>query len=105
MNGMGLTESITLQPLTITRGSDGSTVQDYTQNNVTVRANYAATSGREFYAAQKQNSETQALFIIRYRSVDASTRVLFGTRVFDILFVDDTSKRNGWLKLACKEVV
>ena len=106
INAGELDQQITLQPLTVTRGADGSVTKDYSQSNVTVWAQYIAQSGREFYAAQKQNAEVQAAFKIRYRtSIDTKWRVKYGNRYFEILFINDTSKRQGELMLACKEEV
>ncbi len=107
INSEKLDQRITLQPLDDSeRGSDGSTINDYSQNNITVWAENVTQSGREFFSAQKQNTETQALFRVRYRSgIDTKWRVQYGSRTFDILFIDDTKKRHGELLLACKEVV
>jgi len=106
MRAEELDQRITLQPLTNSRGADGSVIKDYTQNNITVWANYVARSGKEFYAAQKQNAETQAVFKIRYQSdIDTTWRIVHNNRTFEILFVDDTRKRKNELILACREVV
>jgi SPP1 family predicted phage head-tail adaptor len=71
-----------------------------------VFAEYIAQGGREFYIAQKINSETTAVFKIRYKpGINTTMRILFeGSRMFDILFIDDTNKRNGELSMLCREV-
>lgn len=104
INAGDLTERITLQRLIVARGSDGSETTTPT-DFITVWAQYITTGGREFYAAQKVNTEVAALFKIRYRSgMDTRWRIKWGNRYFNILFLND-NRREGEILIACKEVV
>lgn len=105
MRSEELDQTIILQPLKVTKDSYGAEIQDYTLNNVSVRASCLASTGREFYAVQRINAEVEALFKIRYLQIDTTWRVKFGDRILNILFIDDTGRRKNELLLSCKEVV
>ena len=64
------------------------------------------TGGGEFYAAQKLNAMTTAVFRTRYVS-DISTvdRIKYGNRIFEILFINDVSEKHVELLISAKEVV
>lgn len=100
-----LTERITLQKPTVTRGGDGSEIIAYVAEK-TVWVERVKTSGREFYAAQRMNAEVSEVFRIRYRSgMDTRWRVRYGTRILELTFIDDSGRRDGEMILHCKEVV
>jgi SPP1 family predicted phage head-tail adaptor len=64
------------------------------------------TGGREFYAAQKLHAETSAVFKMRYQpGVTTKMWVMYGSRRFDILSVNNVNEKFEWLLLSCKEVV
>ena len=72
----------------------------------TVWAAIVTTGGREFYAAQKVNAETTALFKVRYNEmINAKMRIKYGNRIFEILAVNDVSARHVELQISAKEVV
>ena len=100
-----LDRRITLKGPNDTRGDDGSVRPGYLTGD-SIWAQYIAEGGREFFAAQKRNAEVSAVFKIRYRSgVNARYRVVYDSRNFDVIFVNDTGKRFGELLLECKELM
>ena len=77
--------------------------------NVTAFTAYAkmiTTGGKEFYAAQKLNAETTALFNYRYRSdFKSDMKIVAGNRTFEILSINDVDDKHVELLIAAKEVV
>lgn len=65
------------------------------------------TGGSEFYAAQRLNAATTALFKIRYtRRVTALNRIRYGERIFEILPpINDVNERHEVLLISAKEVI
>jgi SPP1 family predicted phage head-tail adaptor len=73
----------------------------------TVDASMETTGGKKFYAAQKANSETTAVFTIRFnRWVNERQRIKLGNRIFQILPpINDVNNRHEELIISAKEVV
>lgn len=64
------------------------------------------TGGGEFYAAQKLNAQTTAVFRTRYvSSISSLDRIRYGNRIFEILFINDVSEKHVELLISAKEVV
>ena len=104
INAGELDKRITIQMQSITRATDGAETITYT-DLATVWAAYLNKSGREFYSAQKINSEVTALFKIRWRTgLSNKFRIKYGAAYFNILHIDDTKQREGEMLLLCKEV-
>lgn len=67
------------------------------------------SGGGEFYAAQKLNAETKAVFKMRYRAaldVAGATelyRIVVGTRIYQILNIAPVGRKNEML-ISTKEV-
>jgi len=60
----------------------------------------------EFFAAQRINAETTAVFKIRYlSSINTGMRIKMGNRIFEILFLNDVNGQRKELSIAAKEVV
>jgi SPP1 family predicted phage head-tail adaptor len=89
---------------TETRDETGDTLTTYaTQGKVW--GSYLVKSGREFIAAQKRNSDVSASFEIRYHStITNEWRIVFRGVTYEILFLDDTLKRDNKLMIDCREV-
>ena len=69
-------------------------------------ASMITTGGREFYAAQRLNAETTAVFKIRYiTGITPLMRVKFGSRCFNIFNVNNVNEKSEYILLSCKEVV
>ena len=63
-------------------------------------------SGREFFAAQQVNSETTTRIKIRYLAgVVSKMRVVYGLKIYDILYVIDPEERHIEMQLMCKELI
>jgi len=63
-------------------------------------------SGREFFAAQQVNSETTTRIKIRYLAgVVSKMRVVYGLKIYDILYVIDPEERHREMQLMCKELI
>ena len=68
-------------------------------------AKMITTGGRELYAAQKINAETEVVFKLRYiAGITTKMFVKYGDRLFNILLVNNIDEKNEWLLLSCKEV-
>lgn len=72
-----------------------------------VWAEVITQGGGEFYAAQKINAETEALFRVRFADdiSDTRMRIIYRTRTFDILRINEVDGKRRELLLAAKEVV
>lgn len=98
-----LNRLITLQKRSITRDSIGNGVETWADHS-TRWAEVITTGGSEFYAAQRLNVETTALFKIRYTTaINTLMRIKFGERLFDILSVVDPDGRRVFLNISAKE--
>jgi SPP1 family predicted phage head-tail adaptor len=101
-----LTQRITIQ-------RDSGTVKDSYNQTIpawtdvaTVWAGVITTGGREFFAAQRLNAETSAVFKIRYRTgLDTEKRILWGDRVFGVININDVDARHVEMLISAKEVV
>lgn len=73
----------------------------------TVPAGIKTTGGKEFYAAQQRNAETECLFKIRYtEKVNVLMRVKWFGREFEILPpINDVNGKHTELLISAKEVV
>ena len=85
------------------------TIGNQTDLWVTIATVWAAVSplkGREYWAARQVNAETTIKVTILYRrGVTPEHRLLYGSRVLEILEIINTNERNEELVLLCKEVV
>lgn len=62
-------------------------------------------SGREYFAAQQINSEISVRITIRHLSgITAEARVVFDSRIFEVLSVINPEERCESLILMCREV-
>lgn len=96
---------IILQTNTPTRGADGAVLPSWA-DTYTVRAGRLRKDSREFYEAQKNNSEITDIFMIRHRTgITEQMRVKFGSTYYDIIAEpDNLGDRNRQLALVCKAV-
>lgn len=63
-------------------------------------------TGREYWQAQQVNAEMTTKITIRYCSgLTTTQRLKYGTRVFDILSIQNIDEANKYMVLMCKEVV
>ncbi len=63
--------------------------------------------GKEFFEAQAAQSEVELRVVVRYDSaiagVDATWRVVYGARVFEVESAINTGERDEQIELMCKE--
>jgi SPP1 family predicted phage head-tail adaptor len=99
---------ITIQAATSTADAYGQMVESWSDvaGLTNLWCGVISTGGREYYAAQKLNAETTAVFKIRYiTGILPTHRVKYGTRYFHILNVNDKDEKDEFILLSCKEVV
>lgn len=100
-----LRHRITIQQKTVVRDTYGGETVTWT-NTATVWAAVEPLSGREYFSAQQVQAEVNHRIRIRYRAgITTTMRVLWGTRVFDILAIINLQERGREIHLMCKEVV
>lgn len=100
-----LTKRIKLQQLGANKNEYGEVEEDW-QDVATVWAEIRPVTGRSFFEAQQINSEISHQVIIRYRpGIKPSMRVLYGMRVFDVLYVMNFNESNESIQLMCKELL
>jgi len=105
MDSRKLDQRIILQQASYTRGADGSSIATYS-TLATVWANKAHKSSREFWAAQKINSEVTDLFVIRYRKLMNTTmRIVHDGKTYNIIGTDDPDGRRREFHLLAQEVI
>lgn len=96
---------IEIQSKSITYDSYNQPIETWTKVSI-IWASVVTTGGGEFYAAQKLNATTQAVFKIRYgNGVTVFDRILYNGRIFEILAVNDVDEAHIELQISAKEVV
>ena len=105
MKAGAMNNVITLQTKTATADSYNQQIETWA-DTLTVFAQVITTGGGEFYAAQKVNAQTAAVFRVRYGpTITALMRVKYGTRLFEILSLNDVDGRHEEYLISAKEVV
>jgi SPP1 family predicted phage head-tail adaptor len=100
-----LRHKIAIQAETQTINENGYPVSVWTTVK-TVWADVVMSGGREFYAAQRLNAETSAVFRVRYDSgVTTKHRIVHDAKTYDILAVIDPDGRRSETQIYAKEVV
>ena len=96
---------VAIQTRTVTYNSYNEPIESWA-DTATVWAGIINSGGGEFYAAQKLNADTQAVISIRfYSGLTTLNRIKYGSRIFEILHVNDVNERHREMLLAVKEVV
>jgi SPP1 family predicted phage head-tail adaptor len=100
-----LNRRITFQHKTITYDTYHQPIETWA-NLMTVWAGVITTGGREYYAAQKLNAETSAVFKIRYTTrIDTLMRIVWGDRTFEIIGINDVDAGHEAMLVSAREVV
>lgn len=100
-----LNRRITIQRKTVTPDSYNQPIETW-KDEFSLWAQVISSGGREYYAAQKLNASTEIVFSVRYTTGIASTdRIKYGSRVFEILSVNDVNGMREELQISAKEVV
>jgi len=86
-----LRHRISIEPVAETQGSDRSSIESWL-TYATVQASIESMSGREYSDAQTTQADITHRIYLRYVSgVIPKMRVKYGTRIFDVLSVINTS--------------
>lgn len=107
MNPGKLRHRITFQKLSETKNDYGEEIKDWVDIQ-TVSASINPISAREFFAAEKMNSEVSHKIYMRYLpqvDIKSNMRIKFGTRIFEITGPPiNFEEKNHQILLMCKEV-
>ena len=98
-----LTQRITLQALTITKGASGGAVKGWSEvAQVWAAVRHLSGNERQASSAGGQEAEARTEFTIRYRAgVTERMRVLYGTKIYNIRHLNDFMARRESLVLTC----
>jgi len=100
-----LRHKVTIQQPSATKDGYGALVENWSDVK-TVNASVEPLSGRELFAAQQVHSETTTRIKMRYRAgITSKMRVVYGTRIYDILAPIDPEERHRYLLLMCRELI
>lgn len=99
-----LRHSVAIQSSTESR--DSYDVDYSWATDATVRASITPLSGDETIVAdQEQSTATHKIIIRNFAGLTPNHRLLFGTRVFNIVSMLNTDERNRRMQLMCTEDV
>jgi SPP1 family predicted phage head-tail adaptor len=98
-----LNKRITLQKQSSVRDTTGQSTITWT-DIATVWAAVLPLRGREFFEAERLNSEISIRIVIRYRrDVEALSRVKYGNRFLQVQGVIDPEESHEELQIMCRE--
>lgn len=105
MNPGAMKNRILIQKKHIVYDSYNQPIESW-KNAFELWAEIINTGGGEFYAAQKLNAQTTAVFKTRYvSSISSVDRIKYNNRIFEILWVNDVDEKHIELQISTKEVV
>jgi SPP1 family predicted phage head-tail adaptor len=106
MEAGNLNRLITVQKKIINQDSDGYTNETWVDLR-TYWAEMITSGGKEFFAAQRFNEETTAVFRVRFtNAITTDMRIRLGHRCFEIIPpLNDVDGQRVELLIAAKEVV
>ncbi|MDD5016895.1 MAG: phage head closure protein [Eubacteriales bacterium] len=106
MRSGDLDQRVTFQRKTIAYDTYNEPIETWA-DAFTVPAAVTTTGGKEFYAAQKKNAETEMLIEIRYtEKINMRMRMKWCGRTFEILPpINDVNAKHIRLLISVKEVV
>ena len=106
MNSIGMMRyRVQLQSPSDTTDAGGGRSQSYTRV-ADIYANIVPKSGKESFQRGKIQAETTHDIFIRYRSdIDASYRIVYESRSFNIKSILNVDERDRYYKLSCTEGV
>jgi len=103
-----MTRRIEIQTKTSTSDAFNQPIESWSTVS-TIWAEITTTGGGEFYAAQKLHASTQALFKVRYdssnKTITTKARIKYGSRIFEILNINNVDEANQELNISAKEVI
>lgn len=99
-----LRHSVQIQRATETRQANGGTTQAFA-TTATVWAAIEPLSGRESWIGEQIRAIASHKITMRWTAVSAGNRLLFGSRVFNIVVVVNVDERNHTALLAVSEAL
>lgn len=99
-----LRHRVTVQTATETRDASGEPIRGWA-DTATVWASIDPVSGREMLAAGQVNAEAVVRVRMRYRALTTAQRLKWGSRVFDVVSVNNWNERDHELEVMCREAV
>lgn len=100
-----LRNRITIEQVVETQDLDGSVLESWSFF-VNAQASIEPISGREYFAAQSTQAEVTHRITMRYLAgITPKMRIVYGTRIFEILSVINVQERNRELQLMCRESI
>lgn len=83
----------------------GQEIRDYPAAEGTIWARIEYLTGREAEIAQQISAESTHKITIRYNAdVTPESRIQFGTRIFEIVAINNPEEKNEQQILTCKEI-
>jgi len=101
-----LKKRVAIRSAATERDSFGQAIATWS-TDATVWASIEPLSGRELVSAQQQHAETTHRVRMRYQvntTVTAAKRLLYDSRVFEIVTVIHSKEGKRMLELLCKEI-
>lgn len=99
-----LPHRLTVQTASVARDGYGQPIETWGADG-TIRASIEQLSGTELVNAKQVNADVTHRIKTRYRAdLSETNRLLFGTRAFGILNVNDVEERHREMWLLCKEI-
>ena len=101
-----LNKRVAIRSASTTRDAYGEPIASWS-TDATVWASVEPLSGRELVSAQVQHAETTHRVRMRYQpntTVTAEKRLLYDSRVFEIISVINRKEKKLMLELLCKEI-
>jgi len=99
-----LCNRIIFQRKTVTYGTRNEEIPAWV-DGTPIFAKIQTTGGGEFYAAQKLNAQTTALFTVRYNAtINPTMRIKHGNRIYEILSINDVDAKHVEQQISGKAV-
>lgn len=106
MNPGKLRERITIEECVEVVDEDGFSVMAW-QTKAKAWAYVNNLFGKEYWTAKQYNAENTVEFTIRFsacKNISDKERIVFRSKVYNILSVDNVQYKNEYIKLKAKEV-
>lgn len=99
-----LRHRVTFQTRVTTQDEYGAPADTWTDAFANIAASIEPLSGRELLAAQAVQNESQLRVKIRFVSgIVPGMRIMFNSRIFNIIHISNIDERNRELHLLCSE--
>lgn len=97
---------IKIVSLSTAKDSYGASTNDWSNVVRSCRASFDPLLGKEYFAAEEQQSQVEVKFRTRYsKGINNTMRILFYSDVYEILSAIDVGGQNKELLMYCKKVI